>query len=223
MRTYGRLPRVGIRTRARYWLGRRDSRPTPFPTWLSPELVSELRLRERLEEVKDRRHALVRHHRPEAYAMTAALDWGRRFESYDPGRTGVALDVRHPLFDVRLVEYALTIPSLPWCLDKALVRDTLKGRIPDRVRLRPKTALGDNPADTKMERGDVSWLTRMPVSPLLKRYVREPAALPPAESARMQDLRPLFLNVWLQSRHRDAVPDIDQEEDYLDALTARRS
>jgi asparagine synthase (glutamine-hydrolysing) len=224
LRRVGRMPRIGARTRIRHWL-RSPVRPaTRFPDWIAPSLITELALRERFAEVMNRQRALVRHHRPEAYAVATAMDWGRRFESYDAGRTGVALSIRHPLFDLRLVRFALTIPTMPWCLEKGLMRETLRGRVPDAVRLRAKSPLGANPADSAMDRGDVSWLSAMPASPLLKRFVRESAARPHAGTARLSDLRPLFLNVWLQSLHRDTVvPDIDQEEEHLDALTARSS
>jgi asparagine synthase (glutamine-hydrolysing) len=221
LRTYGRLPRLGMRTRLRRWADRPLQSTASFPRWLSPDLIRDLDLEARWQEVRQRRSALPEHHRPEAYAVAASPDWGRRFEAYDPGRTGVALDVRHPLFDLRLVDFALTIPTLPWCPDKALMRELLRGRIPDSVRLRPKTPLGENPADTKMERGDMSWLLDMPVSPELSRYVRGAAAASPESTRSLRDLRPFFLNAWLHSLDGDLVVDELPKEETVDAFTTR--
>ncbi len=44
-----------------------------------------------------------------------------------------------PYFDNRLVEWAVGVPTAPWFIDKEVIRAALRGRVPDTVRLRPKT------------------------------------------------------------------------------------
>jgi asparagine synthase (glutamine-hydrolysing) len=46
-----------------------------------------------------------------------------------------------PFFDMRLVEYVLRTPPVPWRRDKRLLREAMRGRLPEEVRLRPKTPL----------------------------------------------------------------------------------
>src|SRR5438045_3432734 len=65
--------------------------------------------------------------RPVAYeAMTDPM-WAVLFDIYDPGVTRVPVEVRHPFFDVRLVNFLLALPALPWCSDKQLLRKTANG------------------------------------------------------------------------------------------------
>jgi hypothetical protein len=50
-----------------------------------------------------------------------------------------------PFFDTRLVDWAVGVPSAPWFIDKEVIRAALRGRVPEEVRLRPKTPLVDEP------------------------------------------------------------------------------
>jgi hypothetical protein len=62
------------------------------------------------------------------------------FDSFDPGCLGKAIDVRHPLTDLRLIRFAFGLPAVPWCVDKHLLRRCLDG-LPQAVLKRNKTPL----------------------------------------------------------------------------------
>jgi len=49
------------------------------------------------------------------------------------------------MIDVRLVEYLLGIPAIPWCVNKEILRVAMAGRLPKAVLNRPKSPLADNP------------------------------------------------------------------------------
>jgi asparagine synthase (glutamine-hydrolysing) len=76
-------------------------------------------------------------------ALSSLLDpwWTSMFETYDPGSTGRAVELRYPLFDVRLIALLLTFPTHPWFVNKQLVRSAMRGRLPEEIRTRPKTPL----------------------------------------------------------------------------------
>jgi len=76
-------------------------------------------------------------------AINAVLDpwWPSTFETYDPGATARPVVVGFPFFDVRLVTFAMRLPSFPYCVNKHVLRVVMGGRLPDAVRLRPKTPL----------------------------------------------------------------------------------
>jgi asparagine synthase (glutamine-hydrolysing) len=78
-------------------------------------------------------------------AVLAAPGWPQAFESLDPNTTGLPVELRYPLFDARVVSLALSLPSYPWCVDKTVLREAMRGRLPDVIRLRPKTALAGDP------------------------------------------------------------------------------
>lgn len=65
------------------------------------------------------------------------------FELLEPVDDGPVCTV--PFFDVRLVDWAVGVPLAPWFVDKEIIRASLRGRVPDDVRLRPKTPLVQEP------------------------------------------------------------------------------
>jgi asparagine synthase (glutamine-hydrolysing) len=72
-------------------------------------------------------------------------NWWWILESYDPGVTRLALEARHPLLDLRLVNFVLGIPPVPWCVDKHILREAMATVLPDAVVRRPKSPLAADP------------------------------------------------------------------------------
>lgn len=70
-------------------------------------------------------------------------------ETYDPGYTGVPVEVRLPFLDLRLVNYLLALPPTPWCTHKTLLRVATTQSLPAEIRQRPKTPLAGNPLTGK--------------------------------------------------------------------------
>jgi hypothetical protein len=82
----------------------------------------------------------------------AAPTWALVFDYYDPGRLRFALDVRHPLADVRIIRFALGLPAVPWCIDKHLLRRCLN-ELPVAVQTRPKTPVRGDPVAQRFRMG----------------------------------------------------------------------
>jgi len=122
----------------------------------------------------------------------------------DAGATLVPLEFWHPFVDLRVVNFLLAIPVVPWCVDKALLRTAMKNDLPDLVRLRPKTPAKANPLAEKLKRTGETWIDRMSIHPDLEQYV-PPGALPRVTGVYATDnvalaIRPICLNVWLLQR-----------------------
>ncbi|MBC8023457.1 MAG: hypothetical protein H7Y14_10085, partial [Burkholderiales bacterium] len=172
-----------------------------YPVWLNPDLERSLGLRDRWRAVQDEPedpHPL----RPYAHRVFGWIDrWSNFFDRFDPGVSRLALEVRHPFLDLRLVDFCLSLPPLPWCVRKEILRASLAGVVPEAVRRRPKTPLG-NPGAALLGRDDASWVDEFVATPGLERYIereRIPRAWRAANSrAAWTDLRPLTLNFWLQ-------------------------
>ena len=137
----GRWPPLGLRSGLLRWTA--ASRPAA-PSWLAS----------RLRRACDPPARWTAHYerlapwpspRGEALAVLAAPGWPQAFESVDPNTTGLTVELRYPLFDARVVSLALSLPSYPWCVDKTVLREAMRGRLPDVIRLRPKTALAGDP------------------------------------------------------------------------------
>jgi asparagine synthase (glutamine-hydrolysing) len=152
----GRRPPLGIRTHLRRWFGSRTERQVRRPPWLNGAFAARLR-RARRWQKRPGRAAPFHPARREAYAELASPLWATFFEQYDPGTTQVPLEVRHPFFDVRLVRYLLSVPAVPWCHNKELMRAAMRGLVPEVVRRRPKTPLARDPAHILLCQATTLW------------------------------------------------------------------
>jgi asparagine synthase (glutamine-hydrolysing) len=209
LRLHRRLPRPGFRTLA---AERRGERWTPaVPAWLRPEAVARFGLRERAAEIvapPAAPHPL----RPEAYERLASPFWGHWLVQYDADATGVPLEARHPLFDVRLAEFVLSVPPAQWYNDKGLLRIGMRGRLPEALLARPKTPLAGDPLALRLRRGD-----RLPPDLALRGELEEwvDARRLPAwaggigaddDADPWTDVRPACFSAWLTVAERPREP-----------------
>jgi asparagine synthase (glutamine-hydrolysing) len=136
------LPPLGVRSAARRWVSRRSN--NRLPPWLPDAFVRRCELDER-RKVLERRHLPAEGPRGSAARAIADLWWTSMFETYDPGATQRAVELRCPLFDVRFIAFALSVPTHPWCMNKELVRSAMRGRLPDEICSRAKSPLAVDP------------------------------------------------------------------------------
>jgi asparagine synthase (glutamine-hydrolysing) len=141
---HGRVPplRGGFRARLRRWMGRRNPL-AEFPQWLAPHFAEQWNLRGRWRELQEPPKSDHPWH-PIALTGLASKAWSNVFESEDAGWTGVPVELRSPLFDQRLLQFLLRVPPVPWCIEKALLREAMRGMLPEEIRTRPKTPLLDD-------------------------------------------------------------------------------
>jgi asparagine synthase (glutamine-hydrolysing) len=172
-----------------------------FPNWISPELERKANLRQRFEELN---RPPVREHpiHPAAYAALQSGYWSGFLETEDAGWTGVALETRAPLLDLRLLRFFLRLPPVPWCVDKTLVREALQPYLPKAISRRPKTAMVRDAVEaTQTDRG---WRPQYLKSPSaqIQSFVNWPAWCETLNSAKglvsWDNLRPLSLEYWLK-------------------------
>jgi hypothetical protein len=212
-RAHGKLPPLGLRTQWQRWRGRGPT-PYPYPPWLRPEFAARLGLRRRWEaetrapaEEPNGRHPT----HPTAARDLRSPYWVAVCEGLNPGVTGHPVEFRHPLLDVRVVEFVLAVPPMPWCVDKELLRASMKGFLREVVRLRRKTLLRGNPLAEILHQGGAGGLGREEALAHVRPYVdvqRVLAGLGAADALGEDpyDLfRPLCLNHWLGSLTKKAL------------------
>lgn len=197
------LPRLGFRgwLRGRFVEGVKEP---AFPVWLNEDFVGRAKLIERWREVNDT--PLVHPTRPKGYQSLTDPFWPDRFESYDPGVTYVPCEVIYPFFDTRMMTYLLAIPTVPWCIDKELIRKAMYGTLPEIVRLRSKTVLSGDPVLTRMQQREHEnrWVDSFAATSEFGNYV-DRGSIPPLLSENnpgevWRNVRPLCLNLWLANR-----------------------
>jgi asparagine synthase (glutamine-hydrolysing) len=207
-RLYGRLPRPQVRRALRARFGKPASLP-PLPHWLNPEFAKRANLTERAQQLQ-RNTPIYR----SAQGLTGPL-WGNLFAWGHPGSSGIAVKTLFPFFDTRLVTCVQTVPPLSLRQGKRILRESMRGLMPDEVRTRPKTLLyrtSANPGSEDLGPHDKlarlpevqRWRREMVATPLLATYVDVKLAHAAIDApAPARDGTPLnsciALAFWLQS------------------------
>ena len=169
------------------------------PAWLRGHLRARRaeRLRARTEPTHPTRSEVARRLDP--------VHWRPFLESLDAGVHGVPIDVRMPFLDRRLIELALALPPIPWLQHKRVLREAVRGLVPDVARCAQKQGMPG-----LYEARLAQWWSRAPVpfapSDALARYV-DVGALPRIDRTSSVDeqlthLRMRLLDRWLR-RHAD--------------------
>lgn len=204
----GRSSRLYVGTRRQRWFASEELAPD-YPEWLNRDFEKRLGLRERWETLDQAIPSPGTAVRPVAQEAMVDPMWSVVFEGYDPGTTRLPVEVCHPFFDLRLVNFLLALPALPWCSDKELLREAARGILPDTVRLRRKSPLPADPLLALIQRPELMWVDAFEEVPELGRYVerrRIPKVFGEKDSwSAWIHLRPLSLNFWLQSKELSAI------------------
>jgi asparagine synthase (glutamine-hydrolysing) len=198
-----RPPPIGIRTQLRRWRNPHWNR-SPYPAWLNDKFSSRLGLAERWQQVFAERppaHPL----RPIAYHNLCSPSWDSLLSRFDAGETLLPLEVRHPLIDVRVVDYLLSLPIIPWLLNKTILREAMSGILPDVVRQRPKSTLAGDPGLCLRHTKKFQDIDQFEPVEALASYVDRdsiPSVTKEADSNQLWlNLRPFSLNQWLTYSH----------------------
>jgi asparagine synthase (glutamine-hydrolysing) len=209
IRLYKQFPRMGFRSTLRNWMGKNYRWQYQYPAWLNESFARRSDLPRRLEQT-NKVPAPVHPTRPEAYNNFLQSAWLDCFERGDPGVTTVPIEVRYPFFDIRVVNYFLSIPPIPWCVNKELLREAMRDILPDTVRLRPKASLAGDPLREVLRLGDAKWVDRFDATPRLANYVNTgeiPRIAGEGDSDQIRlNIRPLCLNYWLQTLKTVNIP-----------------
>jgi len=179
-----------------------------YPTWFETSFESHLDLRGRWNQYMDKRIDLTVHPvHPKAYESFIGPLWAPLFEGFDAANTSAPLVVSHPYVDLRLLRYLLSVPVLPWCRSKYLVRRAMRGALPAAVLQRPKSPLTSDPA--------WEWARQAALPPLhpsaaLATYVRTDLVSKDLQSPGIfrANLRVRGLNQWLN--HLEAPANLNK-------------
>lgn len=169
VRIFHRIPPLYLRT----WLRQRGKAgdfaaiDNAFPNWIQPDWAQRLQLRQRWRQFareNDVPASSGATTRPTAHHQLSISLWPTVFDAYDPLQSAFACDVRHPFFDIRLVNFLLALPPIPWCVDKSLLRKAMVRYLPEAIRLRPKTPMAGAPVHQMAAERSLLWreISRLP-------------------------------------------------------------
>jgi asparagine synthase (glutamine-hydrolysing) len=202
--SHGKLPplRAGLRRKARRLLAR-DQTWKGYPAWLNPEFEKQTRLPERWQALQASEDATAHPIHPLAYSSLHTHHWSTILEEEDASFTGALAETRTPMLDLRVLRLLLRLPPVPWCVDKFLLRRSMRKQMPDEVLNRPKTPLAGDPIEALIRMPN--WYPRLPAKPPkeIHRFLnweRFAATFAQTEcSVRSDSLRPLALVRWLKA------------------------
>jgi asparagine synthase (glutamine-hydrolysing) len=195
-------PPVGFRNWLQRWRGRQRP-PLTYPVWLNTDFARRVDLPARWQKINAAQ--AVRGLRPNAWHTLNLPNLREILDQYDPGLHYVPLEVRHPLLDLRLIDYLWSIPPVPWLIRKHLLKTVTDGILPDEIRYRPKTPVIGSPILEQLQGSSSTWLDNFQPLSMLLRYV-ECSAIPPLANEHdigqiWLNTRPFSLNRWLRSLH----------------------
>jgi asparagine synthase (glutamine-hydrolysing) len=205
---YARLrptPWPGIRRRAKRFFSKDPEAPV-LPRWVAPDFARRANVEARWKEWIGLRMAKNHPILPKAYASLALPQWTQLFELEDPGVTHCPVEVRYPFLDLRIVSYLFALPPFPWFFEKKLLREAMVGRLPESIRIRPKSPLAGDPLVEHLGKPGAEWLNQVNWCEEMHNYI-DRSSLPQlpgeenSERAR-SSVRPHCLNFWLQSARR---------------------
>ena len=200
------FPWRGLRARFLGLIGKEPDKPV-FPDWLAADFATRNNLLERWKEWGEhpkltREHPIL----PEAHASLSLPQWSHMFELENGGVAHEPLEVRYPFLDLRIVNYLLALPPFPWFFEKMLLREAMAGRLPETVRMRPKTPLQSDPVVELYRRTGAELCEKIPWSREADRFVDRSAIATPQDMMTQErigtTLRPHCLNIWLQTARR---------------------
>lgn len=200
------FPWRGIRARFLRVIGKEPGVPV-FPNWLAADFRKRANLRERWKEWGEHPKLVFEHPiLPRAHASLSLPQWTHMFEHENAGVAQQPLEVRYPFLDLRIVNFLLALPPFPWFFHKMILREAMAGRLPESVRMRPKTPLQEDPVALQFRRRGAESINQMPWSHDSDRYIERSAIVVPHDKMNAEPIRnkfrPYCLNIWLQSAGR---------------------
>lgn len=190
-------PRVPLWSALRH-IARRGSRDAEsYPTWLADDFAARCDCRARWR-AREQPPASPHPVRPRGYASFGPASWQPLLEECDLQGAVAGVEFRHPFLDLRLLQYLLALPSIPWCRNKAIVRRAMRGVLPGAVLRRKKTSVPVSPDFARIAALGLPGVTDAQADALAP-YVRiDRVPKTPKDSFEMRSaLRPLGLGCWL--------------------------
>lgn len=131
LRTY-RRPIFYFRQGLAYWR-KLNKQQWELPTWVSSDFAEQFKIGERQQQLNAKSIDYMAR-----YGMANCPFGSNMFEQFDPGATGIAVKHYYPFFDLRLVNFLVSIPPIPWLVNKRILRESMQGKLPEAIRTRKK-------------------------------------------------------------------------------------
>ncbi len=144
---YGKHPPLGlgIRTKLKAWISNNAKHSVsnyPYPVWINKEFEQKMHLKLEWEKMWHslRENQSMHSRKATLQASLTNADWGT--DDLLMHNDYTLPEARDPFLDLRMIEFILALPTLPWLFNKHILRASMKNMLPDQLRKRAKTPLG---------------------------------------------------------------------------------
>ena len=203
-RVYGRIPGIGtgLCNKWRYGWPRHKTTatPYPYPSWLNKDFEKRLHLVDCWEQAwKSPKSDSFRSRQSLLKESLMQPEWCT--DDIVTYSDFTLPEMRDPYLDLRLLEFVLSLPPLPWLFHKHILRQAMSGTLPVQVIQRPKTPLGTLHTSL-LKHCDKKLVDEWEILPEIEHCV-ERSAIPKLATNSYDsgssyiDMRPLLLNRWL--------------------------
>lgn len=198
---------AGMGLRSAFHSPRPDTCGAPsLPDWLEPAFARRTRVEQRWQQWWSLYHGATDAQRQ------LSLPWlSRQFEMLE--LWPMPLVGRYPFLDLRLLDFLLGLPNF-MLRDKRVLREAMKGLLPEDIRTRPKTALPGDPArelvtNGKLNRNNLAaaslpWVDAQRFRAAFDAYVAGAGSDATWSSALV--LGPIALAHWLEQQEKRSSP-----------------
>ena len=167
---YGQFPSIGLGIKKRLSISydKNNTNFDDYPSWFNPEFEKSENLKD--EWIRFKTEQVLNSHpiNPRANHWIVSPEWSTDDMLMYPMES--LPEERDPFLDVRLIEFVLSIPSLPWLYNKHLLRSTMGGMLPKSVIKRPKTPLGDIETILLMQ-SENKWINEWRPSKIIEEFI----------------------------------------------------
>ena len=176
---------------------------------LDPDFVRRANLPARVEKMR----LLKAQWRTEQQRMAYDPFWNAVISQGDGEYTKRPAKTYHPFFDLRVLQFATRTSPLPWFVDKLLLREAMRGILPETIRKRRKTKGRLSALRALVPHGMYAEAEEWAKIPALSRYINQQQLLqhlasiregkPRSNDRRVNGLKeielPLCLGFWFKS------------------------
>jgi asparagine synthase (glutamine-hydrolysing) len=192
---------TGLKGRLRKIARKTADKPSKdfYPAWINADLEQKYQMRDRWEAhwAPIATGARVHPRHPLLYESLTSPGWNT--DDWEMSGGLISPEERDPFLDLRLVEFVLSLPPMPWLYKKHILREGLSSLLPKAITERQKQSMGLLANSLKQQTG---FNTCLPSSDVQK-YVngvefRKVTTRKDTPALDYLNLRPLVLAQWLQ-------------------------
>jgi asparagine synthase (glutamine-hydrolysing) len=129
------------------YVGPRLPAPTEpeLPVWLNPDLAARMSLEERWTALGQGGPGPRHPWHPRSMASFEDPVWQSIFADCEDDEAQAPYVWRHPFLDLRVLQFMLSLPPVPWARRKLVMRQAMRGRLPAAILARDKTPIVHDP------------------------------------------------------------------------------